>query len=183
MKRLYKIEKLSHIENWGPHYVIHLEFVVDGLDYKQRVIEYVHQANSTTLCQPLHLKWYRDAVINVIIVIQARQKAIRRFIEMFERVFERSLEVDLHLIIVKYGRSGINVNAMLQRTSLRNRYTVAQMDGSFSKSRGMNKGASLAKGGHHAIILTCDVHMDFPDTLFEDTRTVSCDYVNKKRFF
>lgn len=166
------MEKLKNIENHMPLYMMQLEFKVDGLDYKQRVIQYVYQVNTTSICQPIHLKWYRDAVINVIIVLKDHEKAIKLFIDRFEQVFEKSLEVDLHIIIVQFGQSAIDIKAHVDNTSLVQRYSVIYMDGLYSRPRGMNRAVSLAKGDH-AIILTCDVHTDIPDTLFEDTRTVS----------
>lgn len=149
-----------------------LEFKVDGLDYTQRVIQYVGQPNSTCICQPTHLKWHRNTVINVIIVLKDQEKAIKRFIDRFEKVFEKTLEVDLHIIIVQFGQSAIDIQSHVDKTSLIKRYTVVNLGGAqYSKSRGLNEGVALSKGDH-AIALTYDVNMDVPDTLFEDVRTV-----------
>jgi len=165
------MEKL--VDNHVPLYLMQLEFVVDGLDYTERVVQYIYKANSTTICRPTHLAWHVDADINVVVVVSELQTSwLRRFIDKLENVFEHTLEVNMHLIVVSYDQTGLDIQAILQNTSLVQRYTVIKMEGSFSKSRGLNKGVSLAKGTR-PIILACDVHVDIPDTIFEDTRTVS----------
>ena len=172
VKRLYKFEQLFLVENQLPLYLIQLEFDVDGLDYTERVVDYIHRQNSTVICRPSYLTWNKDAYINIIIVVKEQSKWLRRFIDKLESLFEKTLEVYMHLVIVSFDTSGFDITDTLKNTSLVQRYTTANLEGSFSMSRGLNKGVSLAKGTQ-PIILACDVHMDIPDTIFEDARMVS----------
>jgi hypothetical protein len=152
-----------------------IELEVDGLDYTERVIEYIYKRNTSHYCYPTDLTWNREAHINIVVAVNNETKWLLLFIDRLEKAFEQALEVDMHLIIVEFNRKGLDIKGMLEETSLKDRFTVTNMEGPYSKSRGLNKGASLAKG-NQPIILACDVHVDIPDTIFEDARTVRQDF-------
>ena len=146
------------------------------MDYTERVAEYVYlqkdivQKKDAQLCYPRGLGWKKEAAVHLIIAVDHEGQRLHRFIEKIEQIFEESLEVDFHLVIVHSGKSGLDIDRVLQGTSLQ-KYKIKQLEGKFSRTRAINSGVKLVEDSQ-GIVLTSDVHMDLQASIFEDCRKV-----------
>lgn len=183
--RFYNLERIP-LEDEGRFvlYFLELELGCDALDYTERVVEYVllqnHDQNGvlTTdaqLCYPRGLDWNKDAVVHLILAIHHEGPRFRRFIEKLEKIFKENLEVYFHLVVVNSGNAGLDIREILGATSLL-KYEVEKLEGDFSWTRAINYGIRQIQDPGH-IILTVDVHMDLPASIFEDCRKVSFQYL------
>ncbi|KAL9965425.1 hypothetical protein ACROYT_G029224 [Oculina patagonica] len=177
--RLLNLERVpTEEENNSVLYFLGVELGCDALDYTERVAEYVYlqrdqQEQSVTkkaaqLCYPKGLGWRKEVPVHLIIAVDHEGQRLHRFIEKIERIFEDSLEVDFHLVIVHSGKTGLDIERILQGTSLQ-KYKIKQLDEKFSWTRAVNSGVKLVQDPQ-SIILTSDVHMDLPASIFEDCR-------------
>ena len=124
------------------------------------------------LCYPRDLRWNKEAVVHLILTVNQEGQRLHRFIEKLQQIFKETLEVDFHLLIIHSGKSGIDIGRILLR-SLLSKYTVKQYrDGEFSWTRAINYGIKLIRDPGH-IVLTTDVHMDLPASIFDDCRKVN----------
>lgn len=183
--RFYNLERIP-LEDEGRFvlYFLELELGCDALDYTERVVEYVllqnHDQNGvlTTdaqLCYPRGLDWNKDAVVHLILAVHHEGPRFRRFIEKLEKIFKENLEVYFHLVVVNSGNAGLDIREILGATSLL-KYKVEELEGDFSWTRAINYGIRQIQDPGH-IILTVDVHMDLPASIFEDCRKVSFQYL------
>lgn len=146
------------------------------MDYTERVAEYVYlqkdkmQNKDAQLYYPRDLGWKKEAVVHLIIAVDHEGQRLHRFIEKIEQIFEESLEVDLHLVIVHSGKSGLDIERILQGTSLQ-KYKIKQLEGEFSWTRAINSGVRLVEDSQ-GIVVTSDVHMYLQASIFEDCRKV-----------
>lgn len=179
--RFYNLERIP-LEDEGRFvlYFLELELGCDALDYTERVAEYVLLQNNelksvltndAQLCYPRALDWNKDAVVHLILAVNNEGPRFRRFIEKLEKIFKENLEVYFHLVVVNSGNAGLDIREILGATSLL-KYKVEELDGDFSWTRSINYGIRQIQDPGH-IILTADVHMDLPASVFEDCRKVS----------
>lgn len=165
-------------ENNSVLYLLEIELDCDALDYTERVVEYVYlqkdiegESTQAQLCYPRGLGWRKEAAVHLILAVNHEGQRLHRFIEKIEQIFEESLEVDFHLVIVHSGKSGLDIERTLQGTSLQ-KYKIEELTGQFSWTRAINSGVRLVQDPQ-GIVLTSDVHMDLPASIFEDCRKVS----------
>lgn len=179
--RLFNLERL-HIDdtNGSALYLLEIELACEALQYTERLIEYIYLKNdenkNTTgkgskLCYPRGLGWNKEVEIHLIVAVNHEGQRLHRFIEKLEAIFKESLEVDFQLVIVHSGKSGLDVESILQK-SLLQKYVVYELEGKFSRSRAINQGIKLVQDPSH-VVLTADVHMDLPASVFDDCRKVS----------
>lgn len=179
--RLFNLERIPAGEASGSAlYLLELELGCDALDYTERVTEYVYlknndkedtQSNVAQLCYPQDLGWKTEAVVHLILAVNHEGQRLHRFIEKLEKIFKESLEVDFRLIIVHFGKSGLDIEKILQGTSIQ-KHVVLELEEEFSRARAINSGVNLIQDPQH-ILLTTDVHMDLPASIFHDCRKVS----------
>lgn len=177
--RLLNLERFPTAdENNSILYFLEIELGCDALDYTERVAEYVYlqkdklQKKDAQLCYPRSLGWKKEATVHLIIAVDHEGQRLYRFIEKIGQIFEESLEVDLHVVIIHSGKSGLVIERILQGTSLQ-KYKIKQLEGEFSWTRAINSGVRLVEDSQ-AIVLTSDVHMDLQASVFEDCRKVRC---------
>jgi len=177
--RLLNLERFPTVEeNNSILYFLEIELSCDALDYTERVAEYVYlqkdkeQNKDTQLCYPRDLGWRKEAVVHLIIAVDLEGQRLHRFIEKIEQIFEESLEVDFHLVIVHSGKSGLDIERILQGSSLQ-KYKIKELEGEFSWTRAINSGVRLVEDSQ-GIVVTSDVHMDLQASIFEDCRKVRC---------
>ena len=177
--RLLNLERFPTVEeNDSVLYFLEIELGCDALDYTERVAEYVYlqkdkeQKKVAQLCYPRGLGWKKEVVVHLIIAVDHEGQRLHRFIEKIEQIFEESLEVDFYLVIVHSGKSGLDIERILQGTSLQ-KYKIKQLEGEFSGTRAINTGVRLVEDSQ-GIVLTSDVHMDLQASIFEDGRKVRC---------
>ena len=175
--RLLNLERFPTVdENNSILYFLEIEFGCDALDYTERVAEYVYlqkdklQKKDTQLCYPRSLGWKKEAIVHLVIAVDHEGQRLHRFIEKIEQIFEESLEVDFHLVIVHSGKSGLDIERILHGTSLR-KYNIKELEGKFSSTRAINSAVRMVEDSQ-AIVLTSDVHMDLQASIFEDCRKV-----------
>ena len=184
--RLLNLERVpTEEENNCVLYFLEVELGCDALDYTERVAEYVYlqqdqkeesaPKKDAQLCYPKGLGWKKEVPVHLILAVDHEGQRLHRFVEKIERIFEDSLEVDFHLIIVHSGKSGLDIERILQGTSLQ-KYKIKELDGVFSRTRAINSGVSLVQDSQ-GIVLTSDVHMDLPASIFEDCRKVRCRFL------
>ena len=179
--RLFNLARFQPIDaNDSGLYILELELAGDGLDYTQRVIEYVYLKNDkdekasgevSQLCYPKVLGWSKEAFLHLIVAVNHEGQRLHRFLEKLERIFEENLEVDFRLVVVHSGKSGIDIESILQESLLQN-YIVYELEGEFSWARAINHGIKSIQDPTH-VVLTAGVHMDLPASIFEDCRKVS----------
>ncbi len=167
-------------ENNSVLYFLEVELGCDALEYTERVAEYVYlqrdqqeksaPKKTAQLCYPKGLGWRKEVPVHLIIAVDHEGQRMHRFIEKIERIFMDSLEVDFHLVIVHSGKSGLDIERILQGTSLQ-KYKIKELDGAFSRTRAINSGVNLVQDPQ-GIVVTSDVHMDLPASIFEDCRKV-----------
>ena len=181
--RRYNIVRLLNLESFPivdeNNYILYfleIELGCDALDYTERVAEYVSlqkdklQKKDAQLCYPRSLGWNKEATVHLIIAVDHEGQRLHRFIEKIEQIFEESLEVDLHLVIMHSGKSVLDIERILQGTSLK-KYKIKELEGEFSWTRAINSGVRMVEDSQ-AIVLTSDVHMDLQASIFEDCRKV-----------
>lgn len=179
--RLLNLERVpTEEENNSILYFLEIELGCDALDYTERVAEYVylqrdHKDKSAPktdakLCYPKGLGWNKEVPVYLILAVNHEGRQLHRFIEKIEHIYEDSLEVDFHLVIVHSGKSGLDGERILQSTSLQ-KYKIKELDGKFSWTRAINSGVGLVQDPQ-AIVVTNDVQMDLPASIFEDCRKV-----------
>lgn len=176
--RLFNLARFQPIDaNDSGLYILELELAGDGLDYTQRVIEYVYLKNDkdekasgevSQLCYPKVLGWSKEAFLHLIVAVNHEGQRLHRFLEKLERIFEENLEVDFRLVVVHSGKSGIDIESILQESLLQN-YIVYELEGEFSWARAINHGIKSIQDPTH-VVLTAGVHMDLPASIFEDCR-------------
>lgn len=179
--RLYNLEHIPTNDTSGSAlYLMELELGCNELDYTEKVVEYVYLHNKgeensegklSQLCYPRGLAWNKEAMIHLIVAVNREGQRFHRFIEKLETIYKDSLEVDFRLVVVHSNKSGVDIERILQGTVLQ-KYVVHKLDGEFSRARAINHGVKLIQDPLH-IILTADVHMDLPSSVFEDCRKVS----------
>ena len=151
-----------------------LEFDTDGLEYPERVVEYVHFSstghNTTRLCFPKGLVWKSDATLHVILPVNSELSWLRVFMRRIEEVVESSLEVYTNVIIIHSDLIRVNLTADLEGSLVK--YRMVQLNGTFSRSRAVNAGLRSVDQSNSIVLLT-DVHVYFPGGIFEETRKVS----------
>ena len=175
-RRLYNLQKFPAEKL----YLLELELDTDGLDYTERIVDYVYvtekKSNAThfqeLLCSPRGLQWKDYPVLNLVVVVNTERQWIGRFIERLEEIFEDALEIYMNLIVVDFNKTDHNITAALGQTSI-DRHQVLTLEGEFSRSRALNAGMQLVDRYSNGIILTCDVQVDLPPTIFDDVRKVS----------
>lgn len=182
--RLLNLERFpTGEENNSVLYFFEVELGCDALDYTERVAEYVYlqrdqrdqkegsaPKKAAQLCYPKGLSWKKEVPVHLILAVDHEGQRLHRFIEKIERIFEDSLEVDFHLVIVHSGKTGLDIERILQGTSLQ-KYKIKELGGDFSWTRAINSGVSLAQDPQ-GIVVTSDVHMDLPASIFEECRKV-----------
>lgn len=182
--RLFNLERIPTGEASGSAlYLLELEIGADALDYTERVGEYVYlqnneenaPINNAQLCYPSGLGWNKEAVVHLILAVNHEGQRLHRFIEKIEQIFKESLEVDFRLLVVHFGKSGLDIERILQGSSLQ-KFQVQELEGTFSWTRAINSGAQSIQDPRH-IVLTADVHMDLPASIFEDCRKVNSSFV------
>lgn len=186
--RLLSLERVpTRKENNSALYFLEIELGCDALDYTERVAEYVYlqkdkeeksvRKKDAQLCYPRGLGWKKEAVVHLIIAVDHEGQRLHRFIEKIKQIFEESLEVDFHLVIVHSGKSGLDIERILQGTSLQ-KYKIEELGGEFSWTRAINSGVRLVDDSQ-GIVLTTDIHMDLPASIFEDCRKVRCSLLSR----
>ena len=159
------------------------------MDYTERVAEYVYLQNNeegeTTqrkdaqLCYPRGLGWRKEVAVYLIVAVDHEGQRLHRFIEKVEQIFQESLEVEFYLVIVHSEKSGLDIERTLQATSLQ-KYKIEKLNGKFSWTHAINVGVRLVQDPQ-SIVLTSDVHIDLPASIFENCRKVRIKFINNSR--
>lgn len=81
-------------------------------------------------------------------------------------------DLDVHVIIIDYESSDIDIEAVLKRSSIQ-RYTVVRIPGEekFQRALALQRGAS-AVTDPHSILFLCDLHLKIPSKLISTIRKV-----------
>ncbi|KAF7661117.1 hypothetical protein LDENG_00268520, partial [Lucifuga dentata] len=101
--------------------------------------------------------------INIIVPLSRRTDKFKQFMQNFREVCVHK-DGRVHLTVVYFGEEQLNeVRSTLENTSREinfKNYTLLQMEGEFSRGRGLDTGARAWKGGN-VLLFFCDVDIYF----------------------
>ena len=174
----YSLRKIINVEQKpdvvkGDRYLLELE-LVSTLETRQlvRLSEYVYLRKALGgLCIPQGLQWRRDAIVHLIVTIKNQAKWLYSFIRTVSEAYRKSGDERFKVVVVDFESQDANVEEMLNKSSIRHRYTLVKRAGSHHVTQGLIDAVSTITDPH-AIIVLCDIHLDLPPTVMESIRKV-----------
>lgn len=136
--------------------------------------EYVYQHEKTkTLCYPEGMQWNKSASVYFLISVRKQAVWVQHFIKNVERIYQNTLDENLHVIVYDYNSSDINIQAEFQQSSFKNYKILNSPDSSYSRTYSLNRAAQAVQDPN-AIIFTLDLHLEIPVLFPDSVRKVSC---------
>lgn len=152
-----------------------LEFLVNITGQAESVMlsEFVFWPRDTdTLCYPMGLQWNRNANIALVITLRNQGRWMVHFLNNLEEMYTFTQDENVRLVIFNYNSSDINLEHEMAKRKLPP-YTVINHEADhYSRTKSFNRAVEQVQDPH-TIVFTLDLHLDLPNTLFDDIRKVS----------
>ena len=153
-------------------YFVELDILntIDGKSY--RFSDYfLKTSHNDKLCLPQGYanKWRHNVTVYLVCAVKNQRRWFQYLIQSIEELIERTNDHNLHLIAVDFHSTDADLKSYLQRSKLN--YTLLQMEGNFSKVKGLNEGVRQIPR-NDSIIFVMDLHLQVPDHLFDQARKV-----------
>lgn len=100
-----------------------------------------------------------------------------RFFFFFPEIVRQTRDLNIHVILIDYESSDINIEEALRRSTIQS-YTIVKItaETSFQRGLALHRGAQ-AVTDPHSILFLCDLHLKIPPDLISTIRKVRLKYV------
>lgn len=166
--KLRKIISIQHVPdpNRGDRFLLEL-MLTDGRTGGDVVFsEYLYKLlENNTLCYPEGFGWNKQVTVNVIVPVKNAGRWALYFIRNIAEIVRQTQDLNVHVIIIDYESNDINIEATLERSSLRS-FTVVKMPAKerFQRALALQRGAQTVTDPHSIIFLS-DLHLKIPPKL------------------
>lgn len=152
-----------------------MEFLVNITGRAERVMlseSVFWPKDSDTLCYPKGLQWIRNAKIALVITLRNQGRWMVHFLNNLEEMYAVTKDENVRLVIFNYNSSDINLEHELAIRELPSYTVINHQAQHYSRTRSFNRAVEQVHDPH-TIVFTLDLHLDLPNTLFDDIRKVS----------
>ena len=137
------------------------------LTYKRSFVLFLF-VNSSGLC--IEIQMYKSK--NDCATLTSTGRHLKLFLFFFTEVTRQTKDLDVRVIIIDYESTNINIEAVLNKSSLR-QFTVVRIprEKDFKRAVALQLGAEAVKDPHSVLFL-CDLHLKIPSNLISTIRKV-----------
>ena len=98
------------------------------------------------------------------------------FFSFFAEITRQTQDLNVHVVIVDYTSSDIDIEAVLNKSSIQ-QYTVVRIprEERFKRAVALQRGAA-AVTDPHSILFLCDLHLKIPPNLISTIRKVKLQF-------
>ncbi|KAL9968816.1 hypothetical protein ACROYT_G020946 [Oculina patagonica] len=125
--------------------------------------------DANTLCYPKGLQWNRNAKIALVITLRNQGRWMVHFLNNLEEMYAVTKDENVSLLIFNYNSSDINLEHELALRKLPSYTVINHQAEHYSRTRSFNRAVEQVHDPH-TIVFTLDLHLDLPNTLFDDIR-------------
>ncbi len=105
----------------------------------------------------------------MVCAVKDQRPWVQYLIKSLEDLVQRTGDEKLHLIVVDFYSTDVDVEKLLKKSKLS--FSFLQMPGNFSKVRALNKAVEMIPGDD-GIVFVMDLQLQIPDHIFDQSRKV-----------
>lgn len=177
--RKYSLEKVVRAEQTvdkekGDRFLLELQLALRArTNTSLRLSKYVFmKKGSNELCFPEGYQWRRNANIYFILPVKNQGGWVRHFITEVTRLYNQTRDEHFFVIIIDFNSDDVNVEGMLNSSSIHQKITLIKKSGPFHKTLAIQEAASRVPSPRDIVFLF-DLHIDVPLDLLDSIRKVS----------
>ena len=171
LEKVLRVERKTDKEK-GERFFLDLKLRDCTVNKSVGLSEYIFEPfQSKQLYYPTNFQWRKNAPVYLVVTAKNLGRWLHHFIKNMEAILKETGDPNLHFVICDYNSTDINLDEVLQQSTLRN-YAVLRKSGDYSRTASFNDAISLVKD-QQSIIFLLDLHLDIASSLIDDVRKVS----------
>ncbi|XP_073231910.1 beta-1,4-N-acetylgalactosaminyltransferase 3-like [Porites lutea] len=122
------------------------------------------------LYYPEGFYWKKQVTVNIVVPVKNGGRWALYFIKNIAEITRQTKDLNVRVIIIDYESTDINIEAVLNKSSLR-QFTVVRIprEEGFKRAVALQLGAEAVKDPHSVLFL-CDLHLKIPSNLIPTIR-------------